>query len=149
MALKLTSSAFTDGEPVPAAYTCDGDDQSPPLAWSNAPAGTVAFALVVDDPDAPGGVFTHWTLADIPSATHSLDAGETAGVPGTNDFPRIGWGGPCPPRGHGRHRYRFHLYALDRELGLPHGFARAALQAALRGAVLAAATMTAHYERRR
>jgi len=149
MAFRVSSTAFENGGHVPAAYTCDGNDQSPPLAWSNAPRGTAAFAVVVDDPDAPGGVFTHWTLVNIPSRTHQIAAGQTAGTPGTNDFPRIGYGGPCPPRSHGVHHYRFHVYALSHELDLPRGFSRAALDASLRGAVLASASIMATYERNR
>ena len=149
MVFTLTSPAFAEGGRVPVRYTCDGDGLSPPLAWAHPPTATIAFALVVDDPDAPGGVFTHWTLADIPGRACALAAGQTAGVAGTNDFPRIGYGGPCPPRSHGPHRYRFHVYALAHELHLPHGFARTALDTALRGAVLASASITASYERRR
>ncbi len=149
MPFALTSSTFTDGASVPRAHTCEGDDTSPPLTWSDPPAGTATFALVVDDQDAPGGVFTHWMLADIPATIGTLPAGATAGVAGTNGFSRIGYRGPCPPRGHGRHRYRFSLHALSHRLDLPHGFSRPALDAALHGAVLKTATLTAHYERPR
>ena len=86
MPFALTSSTFTDGASVPRAHTCEGDDTSPPLTWSDPPAGTATFALVVDDPDAPGGVFTHWMLADIPATIGTLPAGATAGVAGTNGF---------------------------------------------------------------
>jgi Raf kinase inhibitor-like YbhB/YbcL family protein len=150
MALTITSQAFGQGDRVPAKYTCEGDDVSPALGWSGAPEGTRAFALIVDDPDAPSGVFTHWLVCDIPADWDGLGESEAPGcTEGTNDFRKVGYGGPCPPRGHGRHRYRFHLHALNRTLGLKRGFSRAELENALRGAVLATATLEGHYERRR
>lgn len=148
MGFSLKSAALAEGQPVPMVHTCDGENLSPPLAWSEPPPGTKAFALVVDDPDAPGGLFTHWLVADIAAAVRALEVDEAAGVQGTNDFRKTGWGGPCPPRGHGPHHYRFRLHALGRTLRLRRGFSRADLDSALRGAVLATATLTTRYERR-
>jgi Raf kinase inhibitor-like YbhB/YbcL family protein len=109
--MRLTSAAFDDGEPIPSRHTCDGEDLSPPLAWSEVPDGTAAFVLLVEDPDAGG--FVHWQLTDIPGDARDLreGAGDAVGMPGRNDFGRTGWGGPCPPSG--EHRYVFTLYALS------------------------------------
>lgn len=109
--MQLTSSAFDDGQPIPSRYTCDGEDISPPLAWDQAPDGSAAFVLVVEDPDAGG--FQHWLLSDIPGDARELPegGGDAIGMPGRNDFGRTGWAGPCPPSG--EHRYVFTLYALS------------------------------------
>ncbi len=111
----LTSSAFDEGGSIPLAHTCDGEDMSPPLAWSEVPDGVAAFALVVSDADAGG--FVHWVLTDIPGDARELPAGQgdAIGAPGPNDFGRTGWGGPCPPSG--EHRYEFSLWALQEPLG--------------------------------
>jgi Raf kinase inhibitor-like YbhB/YbcL family protein len=114
----LTSPAFQNGQAIPSQYTCDSAGQSPPLAWSQPPAGTRSLALVVDDPDAPSGTFRHWGAYDIPANLRSLDAGagNSAGssfAQAVNGFGKIGYGGPCPPNGHGPHHYRFKLYALS------------------------------------
>jgi hypothetical protein len=106
----LTSEAFADGQAIPIQFTCDGADQPPTLTWSDPPEGTRSFALVVDDPDAPGGTFRHWAAYDIAAGARSLGGGLAQA---TNDFGKAGYGGPCPPRGHGPHRYRFKLLALD------------------------------------
>lgn len=111
--LDVTSTAIQDGGPIPARYTCDGDGQSPPLSWGEPPAGTKSFALVVDDPDAPSGTFRHWGVYDIPASARSLGAGQSIGGQAVNGFGKSGYGGPCPPKGHGPHHYRFKLYALD------------------------------------
>lgn len=152
MAFTLNSPAITNGASVPARFTCDGDDVSPALHWAHAPAGTVAFALVMDDRDAPSGTFTHWLLCDIPATAKGLDeafAAGAMGVSGTNDFGRLGYGGPCPPKGHGVHHYRFHLHALDKSLALAEGFSRHDVDAALEKHVLGTATLMGTYERRR
>ena len=117
--MRLSSEAFEEGSAIPSDHTCDGPDTSPPLAWSDVPDGTAAFALIVDDPDARG--FVHWVLIDIPGDRRDLAAGEgdDVGVPGSNDFGRTGWAGPCPPSG--EHRYVFTLYALDAPLELGEG----------------------------
>ena len=152
MAFTLRSPAFPDAGVIPVRFTCDGDDVSPPLTWSGAPEGTVALALVVDDPDAPAGTFTHWLLADLPGDTDRLAEGATAGTAGTsgtNDFSRIGYGGPCPPRGHGPHRYRFRLYALAGALALEEGFSRRDFEEALDDHVLGVATLAGTCARER
>jgi Raf kinase inhibitor-like YbhB/YbcL family protein len=110
---QLSSSAFANGQPIPRQYTCDGANQSPPLQWSEPPRGTRSFALIVDDPDAPGGTFRHWGAYDIPATVQSVGAGQSIGSQAANDFGKPGYGGPCPPRGHGAHHYRFKLFALD------------------------------------
>jgi hypothetical protein len=113
--MRLSSPAFEDRKPIPRRFTCEGEDLSPPLEWSGAPAEARSFVLLCDDPDAPAGTWHHWAAYDIPSASNSLPEG--AGRSGnlkhaTNDFHRPGYGGPCPPRGHGPHRYHFRLLAL-------------------------------------
>ena len=119
MGMQLTSPAFKYGERIPERFSCDGADISPPLAWSEAPQGTHSFALFCDDPDAPGGTFHHWAVYDIPVSTHELREGfSSAGTlglvrQGVNDFGKGGYGGACPPKGHGTHHYHFKLMALD------------------------------------
>ena len=119
MTLRLESPAFAPGGRIPDRFTCEGGDASPPLGWSGAPQGTRGYALVCSDPDAPSGTFYHWAVYDIPAEAHGLAerqrTGERGGpyVHALNDFGRPGYGGPCPPRGHGPHRYRFRLYAVD------------------------------------
>lgn len=154
MALTLISQAFTDGAPIPQRYTCDGDDVSPPLRWTAAPNGTRSFALVCSDPDAPGGTFYHWAIYDIPRDTGDLreaypaHAEVSATRQAVTDFERTGYGGPCPPEGHGDHRYRFHLMALDVETlsvpGSPH--CRDVEQAA-RGHIIEETVLTGTYAR--
>jgi Raf kinase inhibitor-like YbhB/YbcL family protein len=150
-AFKLGVSGLAEGASIPRQFTCDGEDFSPAIQWEGEPAGTKSFALVVDDPDAPGGTWTHWMLWDIPADVHSLDEGaelHSLGKSGTNDFRRLGYGGPCPPGGKGPHRYFFHLYALDAEsLKVTAGAKRAAFEKALRGHVLAEAEFMGRYER--
>jgi Raf kinase inhibitor-like YbhB/YbcL family protein len=111
--LQLTSDAFQDGQPIPTQYTCDGADQSPALRWGEPPQGTQSFALVIDDPDAPSGTFRHWGVYDIPASARSIGGGQRAGTEVANDFGKPGYGGPCPPKGHGPHHYHFKLFALD------------------------------------
>ena len=152
MAFRLTTNAFEDGASIPRRYTCDGEDVSPAVAWSGEPGGTKSFTLIMDDPDAPAGTWNHWLLWDIPEGPHEL--GErfrpgAVGQSGTNDFGKLGYGGPCPPRGHGPHRYYFRLYALDVEtLGLKPGARRAELDRALRRHVLGEASYMGRYERK-
>ena len=114
--MRLSSEAFDDGAAIPPEHTCDGADRSPPLAWSDIPDGTEAFAIIVTDPDAGG--FVHWVLTDVHGDRRELAVGEgdDVGVPGRNGFGRSGWGGPCPPSG--QHRYEFTIYALDAPLEL-------------------------------
>jgi Raf kinase inhibitor-like YbhB/YbcL family protein len=108
--LDLTSTVFQNGQAIPAQYSCDGADQPPPLAWGEPPAGTKSFALVVDDPDAPNSTFRHWGAYNIPASARSLAGSFDVAV---NDFGKPGYGGPCPPEGHGPHHYHFKLFALD------------------------------------
>jgi len=146
----LASSAFSDGQAIPAKYTCDGEDRSPPLRWDGAPAAQ-SFALIVDDPDAPGGTFTHWVLFDIPAAQHELSEGlaaGTLGVAGRNGFGKAGYGGPCPPPG-APHRYIFTLSALDAAaLKLPANASRTDVETAMRGHILAQAQLMGRYGRK-
>jgi Raf kinase inhibitor-like YbhB/YbcL family protein len=111
--ISLTSAAFRDGDAIPVQYTCDGADETPLLKWGEPPAGTKSFALVVDDPDAPSGTFRHWGAYDIPRSARSIGGGQHVGAEVANDFAKSGYGGPCPPKGHGRHHYHFKLFALN------------------------------------
>lgn len=113
--LKLGSDAFGNGQQIPAEYTCDGADRTPSLSWGDPPQGTRSFALVIDDPDAPSGTFRHWGVYDIPAGTRSIGGSERIGSEVNNDFGKPGYGGPCPPKGHGPHHYHFKLFALDVE----------------------------------
>ncbi len=148
----LLSPAFENGATIPARYTCEGENLSPELGWEGAPAKTRSFALIVDDPDAPGGTFTHWVLFDIPADLSSLPEGVRpgeVGVSGRNDFGRVGYGGPCPPPGDGPHRYFFTLYALDVEsLGLSEGASRDQVEQALKDHVVGKAQLMGRYERK-
>jgi Raf kinase inhibitor-like YbhB/YbcL family protein len=117
--LGLTSDAFQNGQPIPTRFTCDGGDQTPALSWDEPPAGTQSFALVIDDPDAPSGTFRHWGVFDIPASARSIGGGQRVGTEVSNDFGKSGYGGPCPPTGHGPHHYHFKLFALNTDkLGL-------------------------------
>jgi hypothetical protein len=111
--LDLTSNAFQNDQPIPTQFTCDGADQTPELRWSDPPAGTKSFAFVIDDPDAPSGTFRHWGVFDIPASARSIGGGQRIGTEVANDFGKPGYGGPCPPKGHGPHHYHFKLFALN------------------------------------
>ncbi len=155
MTLSLTTTAFPSNGPIPARYTCDGEDRSPPLTWRDAPAQTAAFALIMDDPDAPRGVFTHWVLYNLPADARELPEGVPSAerlpggaLQGVNDFGRVGYGGPCPPPGPA-HRYRFTLYALDTPLGLGPRATKQAVLDAMRGHVLAEGQLVGTYQRQR
>lgn len=150
--MTLTSPAFADGELIPPAYTCDGKNVSAPLLWRDVPDGTRSFVLIVDDPDAPGGLFLHWLLYDLPAGTSTLPEGIGAegdhaggGRQGKNGFGRIGYGGPCPPGG--IHRYYFRLHALDTLLEIPSGASREPVENAMRPHVLASAELIGRYRR--
>jgi Raf kinase inhibitor-like YbhB/YbcL family protein len=143
----LESCAFEHARAIPRRYSCDGEDVSPPLRWANVPDEARSLALLVDDPDAPSGVFTHWVAWGLDPAARELREGEAAPREGRNDFGGVGYRGPCPPRGHGPHRYVFRLYALARELELAAGAARADLVRATKGYLLATAELVGTYER--
>ena len=145
--MELSSSTFAAGEPIPRRYSCAGDDVSPPLEWRAAPADAVSLALIVEDPDAPVGTFTHWLAWGINPDSGGLAEGERAPREGRNDFREIGYRGPCPPRGHGSHRYFFRLYALAREPAVSSGASRRELERALKDNVLAVAELVGTYER--
>jgi Raf kinase inhibitor-like YbhB/YbcL family protein len=152
--MKLTSPAFADGQPIAAEYTREGQNVSPPLEWSDLPAGTVQLALIVDDPDAPRPEpFVHWVIFAIPSDLSGLPRGvakqaqlhDLEAVQGTNDFGEIGYDGPQPPAGTGEHRYRFELFALDRALDADAKIDHKALRAAMAGAILERTMLTGVY----
>lgn len=148
--MKLDSPVFQHGDTIPPQYTCKGKDLSPELQWRNAPAETKSFALIVDDPDAPGGTFTHWVLFDIPATLQSLPYGEKQiGVSGKNSFGKTGYKGPCPPPGHGVHRYFFTLYALDVvSLSLQEGASREDVEAAMQSHILEKTDYMGTFERK-
>ncbi|MCS7213270.1 MAG: YbhB/YbcL family Raf kinase inhibitor-like protein [Candidatus Calescibacterium sp.] len=153
--MEIKSNAFKNGQNIPKKYTCEGEDISPDLSWSGFPSGTKSFVIIVDDPDAPIGTFNHWVVYDIPSSITSLPEGlekksEVLGgiKQGKNDFGKVGWGGPCPPRGHGTHRYFFKIKALSVEkLGLPAGATKSQVLKAIEGKVLAEAEFYGTYSR--
>jgi len=154
VSFQLTSPSFGPGQPIPDRYTCQGEDNSPELQWSGAPAQARSFVLIMDDPDAPAGTWVHWVLYDLPAnQTHlpSLSKGSgqlSAGLQGRNSFKRVGYGGPCPPPGH-PHRYFFRLYALSvPALGLPQGATRQQIDAAMHGKVLAETELMGVYGRK-
>lgn len=148
MELKLTSRAFADGGQIPQKYTCDGEDVNPPLTISGVPENTQSLVLIVDDPDAPRGVWDHWLVWKISPTTgevpeNSVPAGA---VQGTNSFGKVSWGGPCPPPGPA-HRYVFKLYALDISLDLAAGARKAEIEQALTGHILAQTQLVGRYGR--
>jgi Raf kinase inhibitor-like YbhB/YbcL family protein len=152
MAFQIFSSAFAEGGWIPELHSCQGADISPSLEWSGAPSETRSFALIVEDPDAPKGVWSHWILFDVGAKIQALSQGFRAGslgVSGTNDFGKPGYGGPCPPKGHGPHRYFFRLSALNvPTVGLATGTQRAQLLDAMKGHVLAEAHFMGRFERK-
>jgi Raf kinase inhibitor-like YbhB/YbcL family protein len=154
MTVQVTSSAFAEGQPIPAKYTCDGGDISPPLKWGNIPQGAKRLALICDDPDAPAGTWIHWVLYDLPATVAELpervpttETLPNGGKQGINDFKRVGYGGPCPPRG-GPHRYFFNLYALDAELQLKAKATKKELVPAMEGHILAEGQLMGTYKRK-
>jgi Raf kinase inhibitor-like YbhB/YbcL family protein len=153
MDIEITSSVFEDGGLIPANYTCDGEDTSPPLRWAEVPDGAKSIALVCDDPDAPMGTFVHWVLFNLPAETKELAEGvpsdkalPNGAKQGVTDFGRIGYGGPCPPSG--THRYFFKIYALDAELALKAGASKRELLRAMEGHILAQGQLIGKYRRR-
>jgi len=153
MALKMKSSAFNDGERLPTKYTCEGENVSPPLTWAGNPDGTRSFAMVMDDPDAPGKTFTHWVIYNIPAFVNSLPEGlpvdaqlSDGMLQGRNDYGDTGYKGPCPPPGK-PHRYRFHIYALDRTLNLRPGASKTELLSEIEGSPIESFSLTGLFER--
>jgi Raf kinase inhibitor-like YbhB/YbcL family protein len=151
--MHLSSTSFQDGSRIPAKYTCSGAGISPQLAWNAPPAATASLALIVTDPDAPRGIFTHWVLYDLPAETRALPEGlpgvgqlPDGALQGRNDFGEIGYGGPCPPPG-SPHHYIFTLYALDAKLNLPVGEKRAQVEAAMQGHILASGKLIGLFQR--
>ncbi|MBC7259110.1 MAG: YbhB/YbcL family Raf kinase inhibitor-like protein [Chloroflexi bacterium] len=150
--LTLTSPAFPAGGEIPRKYTCDGENVSPPLEWGAPPQGTQSLVLIMDDPDAPAGVWDHWLLYNLPADARGLPEGiaPDAARPdgsrhGANSWGRLGYGGPCPPSG--THRYFFRLYALDTTLNLAAGANKAQVLAAMAGHVLAQGELMGTYRR--
>ena len=154
MAFSLRSPSFEPQGAIPAKHTCQGDDAAPALTWSDAPAGTRSFALIVDDPDAPSGTFSHWAAFNIPSTARDLAAGAGNQFEGMmsqarNDFGKSGYGGACPPNGHGPHRYRFKLLALDVDrLEIPPEAKAKDVEARAERHLVARAELTGTYERK-
>ncbi|HEY47433.1 MAG TPA: YbhB/YbcL family Raf kinase inhibitor-like protein [Anaerolineae bacterium] len=152
MGFMLSSTSFTEGDPIPQRYSCDGEDISPPMQWTDPPEDTVSFALIVDDPDAPVGTWVHWVLYNLPADTRSLTEAfpSDADLPdgsknGENSWGRLGYGGPCPPGG--THRYFFKLYALDLMLDIAAGATKDQLLQAMEGHILAESDLMGTYTR--
>jgi Raf kinase inhibitor-like YbhB/YbcL family protein len=153
-AMTVTSTAFSHQKPIPARFTCDGDDISPPLAWKGVPDTAKSLVLICDDPDAPVGTWVHWVVYNLPPATDSLpehimktDTLANGAKQGITDFKRVGYGGPCPPSG--THRYFFKLYALDTMIALPAGRSKKEIERAMQGHVLAYGELVGTYSRKR
>jgi Raf kinase inhibitor-like YbhB/YbcL family protein len=151
--VQLTSTAFQEGKAIPVQYTCDGENISPPLAWVGIPGGTKSLALIADDPDAPAKTWVHWVIYNIAPGLTELPAGLVKyssqggiGVAGKNDFGKLGYGGPCPPKGK-PHRYFFKIYALDTELDLQQGATKAQLEVAMQAHILAQGQLMSTYSR--
>lgn len=152
MAFQITTTAFRDGGSIPKKFTCDGPDVSPALSWTDPPSGTRSLAIIADDPDAPGGIWVHWVLYDLPPETRQLPEGvakdpqlPNGAQQGRNDFGKIGYNGPCPPRG-ATHRYFFKLYALNARTGLRTGATKAELERAIKGHIVAQAQLIGKFQ---
>jgi Raf kinase inhibitor-like YbhB/YbcL family protein len=152
--MQLTSTAFTEGEAIPAKYTCDATNVSPPLKWSGVPAGAKSLVMIADDPDAPVGVWVHWVLYDLPPTTTELAEAmpksqylPNGAKQGLNDFRHLGYGGPCPPPGK-PHRYFFKLYALDVSLDLNPGLTKKEIEHAMERHILAQGQLMGTYQRK-
>ena len=150
--MKLQSPVFNEGDMIPEKYTCDGDDISPPLKWSDVPHSAISLALICDDPDAPAGTWVHWVIFNMPAHTSGLKEFvpierklPDGSIQGTNDSRKIGYGGPCPPSG--THRYYFKLYALNRKLELESGATKWQLVQAMKGHILSEAQLMGKYKR--
>jgi Raf kinase inhibitor-like YbhB/YbcL family protein len=157
MSIRLESPAFASGAPIPKKHTGEGPDVSPSLRWSGLPEGTQALALICDDPDAPRAEpWVHWVIYGLPPTLEGLPEGVSTDAvleqpkarQGVTDFGRVGYGGPMPPKGHGRHRYFFRLYALGHAVDLPAGLDKAQVLAAIRPHVLGEGELLGTYERK-
>ncbi|TLN05323.1 YbhB/YbcL family Raf kinase inhibitor-like protein [bacterium] len=151
--ITLSTTAFANGQSIPVQFTCDGRNVSPALQWSGVPAAAKSLALIVDDPDAPSGTFTHWVLYNLPPTLSGLKEGlprlaalDNLGTQGLNDFRKTAYDGPCPPAGKA-HRYFFRLYALDLEPGLAGGLTRQSLLSQMQGHILAQGEWMGTYQR--
>ena len=147
--LALSSSAFGEGSSIPPRYTCDAEDITPPLAWTRVPARSRSLALLVEDQNAPGGAFVHWSVYDLPPSTSGIAGGRlpSGSAQGQNSFGRVGYGGPCPPKRDPPHHYIFALYALDAHPGLSPGASPDAVRRALAAHRIAEGTLTGVYRR--
>ncbi len=152
--LEVLSPAFKHESNIPVKYTCDGENISPPLTWSGVPEGTKSFALICDDPDAPMGTFVHWVIFNIPADSTGLEEAlpgveklKSTAIQGKNNFGKIGYLGPCPPKGK-PHRYFFKLYALDTKLDLKTGVDKKTLLKAMKGHILAKGELMGYYSRK-
>ena len=150
--MELTSTAFSQGEIIPDTYTCKGKNISPEMAWKGTPGETKSFTLIVEDPDAPGGTYTHWIAYNINAKRNALPSNLPGNsrvdgmMQGINDFGKVGYGGPCPPQAHGPHRYYFKIFALDTILDLPPGADKIDLGKAMNGHILAETELMGLYE---
>ena len=146
--MKLTSTAFEQNQPIPAQYTCDGVNHNPPLTFSEVPKEAQSLVLIVEDPDAPAKVFTHWLVYNIPPSTLHIPEHEVPpqSTEGMTDFGARHYGGPCPPSG--THRYFFRLFALDTKLGSPEGKTKKEVTEKMKGHVIATAELVGTYKRR-
>jgi Raf kinase inhibitor-like YbhB/YbcL family protein len=147
MDFRLTSPAFADGAEIPVRHTCDGSDLSPRLTWTGVPDGTRSLALVMDDPDAPTGTFTHWVVYNLAAELQEIGEAAAPGASARNSFGRAGYGGPCPPPADPPHRYRFTLYALDTPQVAVEKGTRDALESGMEGHVLGTARLVGRYKR--
>jgi hypothetical protein len=146
--MNVTSAAFQEGANIPSKFSCDGANSSPPLQISDVPSEAKSLVLIVDDPDAPSGLFTHWIVWNISPQTSTIAEGSVPkGAQGTNDFGKSGYAGPCPPSG--THRYYFKIFALDRELDLPFRARRGQLDAAIKGHVIAQGELMGRYSKQK
>jgi Raf kinase inhibitor-like YbhB/YbcL family protein len=151
--ISISAEGFKDGTTIPDVYTCKGKDISPSLSWKEIPAGTKSIALIMDDPDAPGGTFVHWVLYNVPAGTQKMPEGmpydktlPDGSMQGMTDFGRTGYGGPCPPPGK-PHRYFFKIFALDSMINLPPGASKKQLENVMAGHILAKGEIIGMYKR--
>ncbi len=147
--MRVYSAVFENGKRIDKKYTCDGEDVSPPVSWDPV-SGAASYALILEDPDAPMGTFVHWVIYNIKGTSLKEGDGSStsqAGVQGRNDFGRIGYGGPCPPRGHGTHRYFFRVYALKEDLPVKKGVTASELRRMMQGKVVDQGEIYATYSR--